>query len=168
MDEPDTTLALTTIYQWVIVLTAGTPAESASWQILSCCLLCRGNELTLNLLELKEFIVVHRFDVGMFEPSFINLHRVFNDGNFLNSELNPSELDDVPLLQIVINLLVVVFQTTGLVSTIYITYLLTTKYICSFSYLDILVIFLSINCSSFLLVGDASPAPIPFSTIDSM
>lgn len=111
MDKPDTTLALTTIYQWIIVLTAGTPAESASWQILTCGILRRRNELALNLLELKEFIVVHRFDVGMFEPTFIDFHRVFNDGNFLNCKLNPSELDDISLLQIVINLLVVVFQT---------------------------------------------------------
>jgi hypothetical protein len=37
-------------------------------------------------------------------------------------------------------------------------YLLTTKYICSFNYLEISVIFLSIKASSFLEVGEEEPA----------
>lgn len=111
MDEPDTTLALTTIYQWVIVLSAWTPAKSASRQVLSRSLLRRWHELALNLLKLKELIVVNRFDVCMLEltlATLIHLHAILNDGDFLNGELDPAKLNDVSLLQVVIDLLVVV------------------------------------------------------------
>lgn len=121
MQEPDRTSAHAVVDEWIALLCLRPPADSAGrdfilgWSLCMCAVI-RVHD-GLNLLKLKELLVIDHLNVGVvaFPTSlvaFINFHVVFfNNGDLLHCKLYSSYFYNVSLLELILQLLIVVLQT---------------------------------------------------------